>query len=201
MTAAPSFAEFLARLRQGDDTAARLLVERFGRRLLSMAQVRLDQRLRGKVEPDDVVQSALKSLCVRLRQGQFEIDDWGSLQALLITITVRKCGRWRDYYFAQQRDVSRERSLPAGEDQPAGTAEPADREPDPADVLILEETASAMVRGLSEEERQFVRLRLEGYKTREISERLNCTYDRVWRTLRLVQGRLKRMLDAGGLPA
>jgi hypothetical protein len=34
----PSFADFLQRLRQGDDQAARQLVQRFGRRLLLKAQ-------------------------------------------------------------------------------------------------------------------------------------------------------------------
>ena len=38
MPADPSFAEFLARLRLGDDQADCLLVERFGRRLLMMSQ-------------------------------------------------------------------------------------------------------------------------------------------------------------------
>ena len=207
MPAEPSFAEFLARLRQGDDQAARLLVERFGQRLLLMAQRRLDVRLRGKVEPDDVVNSALKSVCLRLREGHFVLRDWDNLHALLVTITYRKCGRWREYYFSQQRDVAREKPFALDEDDATGASEPPGREPSPVEVLLLEETAAGMVRGLTDEERQVVRLRLEGYDVREISERINCPYDRVWRTLRLVKERLRRMLegdhglDAGGVPA
>lgn len=196
MSADPSFAEFLAQLRQGDDQAARLLVERFGQRLLARAQHKLDTRLRGKVEAEDVVQSAFKSVCQRLREGRFQLDDWDSLQALLITVTYRKCGRWRDYYHTRQRDVTREQPLARHADDTQVPNEPAAPEHDPAADLILEETATAMVHGLRHDEREFVRLRLDGYDIREISDLCHSSYDRVWRTLRLVKNRLQRLLDA-----
>lgn len=192
MHADPSFADFLTRLRQGDDQAARVLVERFGQRLLAKARQRLDARVRGRVEPEDVVQSALLSVCMRLRDGQFELTEWTSLQGLLVTVTLRKCGRWHDYYFSQSRDVGREQPLTTAG---GATADPADREPEPVEVLMLEEAAARMVAGLGADEREYVRLRLEGHELREISERLGCDYQRVWRTLRLVQERLSRMLE------
>ncbi|MFO0841358.1 MAG: ECF-type sigma factor [Gemmataceae bacterium] len=195
MAQEPTFAEFLARLRQGDDEAARLLFERFGRSLFLRAQARLDQRLRGKIDADDVVNSALKSLCLKIREGRFEVKDWGSLEALLVTITMRKCGYWREYFLARKRDVGRE--CPMEEDPRGARAapEPPAREPDPAEVLSLEETVSEMVRELTVEQQQWVRLMLEGFTIHEISERCSVTYEQVWRLVRLVKQRLRRMLD------
>jgi RNA polymerase sigma factor (sigma-70 family) len=191
----PTFAEFLARLRRGDDEAARQLVERFGRSLFLRAQARLDQRLRGKIDADDVVNSALKSLCVKLREGRFEVKDWGSLEALLVTITMRKCGYWREYFLAQKRDVGLERPMEEDQKGLRAAPEPPANEPDPAEILSLEETVSAMVRELSDEQKQWVRLMLEGFTISEISERCSVTYEQVWRSVRLVKQRLKRMLD------
>jgi RNA polymerase sigma factor (sigma-70 family) len=195
MAQEPSFADFLARLRQGDDEAARHLVERFGRSLFLRAQARLDARLRGKIDADDVVNSALKSLCVKLQAGKYNLKDWTSLEGLLVTITMRKCGYWREYFLSQKRDVGLERPI---EEDPQGhraAPEPRATDPDPAELLSLEETVTAMVRELSDEQKQWVRLMLEGFSVREISERYSVTYEQVWRSLRLVKQRLKRMLD------
>ena len=66
-------------------------------------------------------------------------------------------------------------------------------EPTPLEAAILSETVEQLLAGLDEEERPILELSLQGYSTREISERLG----RAERTVRLlregVRHRLERM--------
>src|SRR5262249_16753833 len=54
-TMSNSFAEFLARLHNRDDAAARELFGRFAHQLLALARRRINPALRHKVDPEDVV--------------------------------------------------------------------------------------------------------------------------------------------------
>src|SRR5437588_12001690 len=57
--AAPDTDELLARVRRGDGSARQLLWARHRQRLRRMIALRLDRRLRARVDPSDVVQEAL----------------------------------------------------------------------------------------------------------------------------------------------
>src|SRR5260370_29102547 len=98
----------MARLRAGDQAAAREVLERFVDKLVRPARRQFDAALRGKVDPEDVVQSAYKSFFLRYGAGKLEIHDWGNLWALLTVITLRKCLDRVEYHRAERRDVRRE---------------------------------------------------------------------------------------------
>ena len=87
-------------------------------------------------------------------------------------------------------------SRPGG-DEPAPWLEAAGREGTPFDEAVLAETVQRLLAGLDEDERPIVELSLQGYSTREISERLG----RAERTVRLlregVRHRLERMQREG----
>src|SRR5262249_13621273 len=110
-----SFAEFLAKLHQGDDAAAREVFGRFTCQLLALALRHLDAGLRQRVDPEDVVQSAYKSFFLRYGGGNLDVENWNSLWGLLTLITVRKCAERAAYHRAERRDAAREVSPPAGE--------------------------------------------------------------------------------------
>lgn len=188
----PSFATFLHRLRQGDDDAANHLFEQFARRLAALAQRRLGGRLGAKVDGEDVMLSAMRSVCLRLQAGKFELSGWDGLWALLAEVTLRKCGRWRAYFNAEKRSLDRELSVES-EDGPGLATMGESAAPD--EGLQLEEAFAAAVAGLSEQERHWVRMSLEGWSITEISQQFGCDYHKVWRTEKLVIDRLKRMRD------
>jgi RNA polymerase sigma-70 factor (ECF subfamily) len=191
-----SFAEFLSALQARDDDAARQLFARFTRELITLALRHIDARLRHKVDPEDVVQSAYKSFFVRYGTGNVELMNWNSLWGLLALITVRKCAERAAYHRAGCRDAAREVSPPRGEEG-APWLEPFGREPTPLEAAVLSETVKQMFASLDEEERPVLELSLQGYTTREISERLG----RAERTVRLlrqvVRDRLERMRREG----
>ena len=190
MTASDSFDDVMERLRAGDQAAARELFQRFVRRLIRLTQCQLDVVMRHKVDPEDVVQSAYKSFFQRYVEGKFEIGGWDSLWGLLTVITVRKCAQRVAYYRAEGRDVAREVSAPPTE-AGASWREPLGRDPTPLEAAELTETVERLFAAMSEEDRPVLELSLQGYTTREISERLG----RAERTVRLLREGVRKRLE------
>jgi RNA polymerase sigma-70 factor (ECF subfamily) len=191
-----SFAEFLAGLRARDDAAAGAIVQRFAHQLVALARRQFAPGLRHKVDPEDVVQSVYKSFFHRYGGGNLEVAGWNSLWGLLTLITVRKCAERVAYYRAACRDAAREVAAPAGEEA-VPWLEALGREPTPFEAAVLNETVEQLLAELDEDERPVLELSLQGYSTREISERLG----RAERTVRLlrecVRHRLERMQGEG----
>ena len=192
-----SFADFLNRLQAGEDVAAQELFARFTHQLVALALRHIDGGLRHKVEPEDLVQSVYKSFFLRFGAGNLELLNWNSLWGLLTLITVRKCAERAAYHRAACRDAAREVPPPRG-DEAAPWLDPLGREPTPLEAAVLSETVEQLFAGLDEEERPILELSLQGYSTREISERLG----RAERTVRLlregIRHRLERMQRSEG---
>jgi RNA polymerase sigma-70 factor (ECF subfamily) len=190
MAGSDSFSDLMARLRAGDEAAAREVFQRFVRKLVKLAGAQFDAVLRRKVDPEDVVQSAYKSFFLRYGAGKLEVNDWGNLWALLTMITLRKCLDRVEYHRAERRDVQREAAQPVA----AGTEpwwEAVAREPTPTEAAVLAETVEQLLRGLDEEERPILEWSLQGYTTQEISEGLH----RPERSVRRVRERIKKQLE------
>jgi RNA polymerase sigma-70 factor, ECF subfamily len=196
-TALDSFPGFLARLQARDGDAAREVFRRFARQLISLAHRQFGARLRHKVDPEDIVQSAYKSFFFGFRERTFEVGTWNDLWGLLTLITLRKCADRVEYHRAQCRDVARE-VAPSGsaEREPPWPQAPG-REPTPLEAAMLNETVEQLLAGLDDNKRPVLELSLQGYTTREISERVG----RAERTVRLlregVRKRLERMQREG----
>ena len=190
-----SFAEFVSGLQARDDAAARQLFSRFTRQLIALALRHIGAGLRHKVDAEDVVQSAYKSFFARYNPGNLEVVSWNRLWGLLARITVRKCAERAAYHRAECRNTAREVSPPPGEGVP--WPGPPGREPTPVEAAVLGETVKQLFARLDEEERPVLELSLQGYTTREISERLG----RAERTVRLlregIRHRLERMRREG----
>jgi RNA polymerase sigma-70 factor (ECF subfamily) len=180
----------MTRLRARDPAAAAEVFARFARRLIALARLHLDDRLRQKVDPEDVLQSVFKSFFLRQDRGEFDLCGWDSLWALLSVITIRKCGHQADHFRAYCRDVGREAIPPVSEESGAGW-EALAREPTPAEAALLAETVELLLRGLKEREREIVSLALQGYTAAEISAKLNRPRRTVYNLLERIKGRLR----------
>ena len=183
-----SFAEFVSRLQTRDDAAAQELFGRFTHQLIALALRHIDAGLRHKVEPEDVVQSAYKSFFFRYGAGKLDVVNWNSLWGLLTLITTRKCAERAAYHRAERRDAAREVAPPRGD---GAAPEPFGREPTPLEAAVLGETVKQLFAGLDVEERVILELSLQGYTTREISERLG----RAERTVRLLREGFRHRLE------
>src|SRR5262245_50545219 len=82
-TALDSFPGFLARLQARDGDAAREVFQRFARQLISLAHRQFGARLRHKVDPEDIVQSAYQSFFLRCTERKLEVRGYPGIGAIL----------------------------------------------------------------------------------------------------------------------
>src|SRR5262245_16382667 len=166
--AADTYNLLMARLRSGEDAAAREVFERFAGRLVALTRRRFNRLLARKVDPEDVVQSAFKSFFVRHRAGKLDVGCCDGLWNLLTLITLRKCADRAEYFLADRRNAAREASGPDGGDGSAAWLLALDRQPRPEEAVILAETVEHLFRDVSAHERPILELSLQGYSTTEI---------------------------------
>jgi RNA polymerase sigma-70 factor (ECF subfamily) len=197
MAGSNSFANLMARLRSGDDEAAREVFERFVRKLVVLARNQFDAAMRRKVDAEDVVQSAYKSFFVRYGEGKLEVQDWGNLWGLLTLITLRKCLDQVAYHRAERRNVRREANAQPGAEGAEPWWQAVSREPTPEEAMMLAETIEQQLRDLPVLERPIFELSLQGYTAREIADRLGRAERSVRRLRELVRRRLEAQSDNG----
>jgi RNA polymerase sigma-70 factor (ECF subfamily) len=189
-----SFLDAIGRLQLGNEQAAAEIYQRFARRLIGLANSRLDATLQVKADPESVVQSVFRSFFVRQAEGQFELDNWDGLWSLLVRITLRKCCRRAAAYHAECRDVRREvgQAPPDGSSPDNGQA--LARDPTPQEAAILAETLEHLMKGLDQTQQTILAQRLEGYTVREISASVGRTERTVHRVLGQVREALQRLV-------
>jgi RNA polymerase sigma-70 factor (ECF subfamily) len=184
----------LKQLRAGDQEAATQVFHRFAQQLVGLAGHKLNQLIRCKAGPEDVIQSVFKSFFLRQRQGQFALQGWDDVWDLLVIITLRKCCNRVEHFQAARRDVRREVAAapPASE---SGTGwEALAREPDPAEAAQLAETLEQLFATFQERERSILELTLQGLSAREVGTRVGCSERKVFRVLERARHELDRLL-------
>jgi RNA polymerase sigma-70 factor, ECF subfamily len=185
--------DVMGQLRAGESGAATQVFERFAHRLVTLARNRLNLQLRQKVDPEDIAQSVFKSFFRKQGQESFTIEDWNGLWGLLVTMTMRKCNRQAERFYAARRDVRQETSgKPASADSEFQW-DPEGSEPTPEQSAILAETVETVMKALDERGRQVFILRLQGYTIPEISAQIDRTERTVHRTLDRIREELESL--------
>src|SRR6478752_4619621 len=131
------------------DSDPRAAFEHFSRRLIGLARTHLHGRLKEKVDPEDVVQSAYKSFLSRYGDESLVAECWEGLWGLLTLITVRKCADRARYYQAECRELRREGGAPSNSDSNPAWLVAAGREPTPDEDVILAETVTDLIQQLN----------------------------------------------------
>jgi RNA polymerase sigma factor (sigma-70 family) len=173
------------------EMAALLIWRRYFRDLLELARNNLNRRVRRREDEEDVLQSMYKSFCLRQQRGEFDLAGRDALWKLLVTITLRKARNAAKAQGREKRDIRRERTKPADDEQRSAWAlEQMDAAgPSPAEAAVLNEALERRLEALANPElRQIALWRLEGYTNREIADRLDMTE-------RSVERRTERIRD------
>jgi RNA polymerase sigma factor (sigma-70 family) len=190
-----SFPSLLARCREGEEDANRLLFEEVAHRLIGLARNHLHGQVRQKVDPEDVVQSVFRSFFGDLRDGDFELQTWDSLWSLLVVITLRKCGRKVKHFIGPWRDVRREVSrAPSAEESMASCIALA-TDPTPSEAVVLSEMVEQTLRPLKTRERRVFELHLQGYDIEEICAQVQRSEYTVRDVLKRIEKGLKERQD------
>jgi RNA polymerase sigma-70 factor (ECF subfamily) len=167
--------DLVRRLREGSNTAAREVFDRYVERLLGLAKRRIGARMNSRVDPEDVVQSVFRSFFSRMKNDQFVIGAEDDLFKLLVRITVHKTLRQIAHHKAAKRNPSQETGQ--GSDAHEMLMQAMDAEPTPETVVTFMDHLEHFMQQLPEQDRQILELRLQGFSTEEIAEKLG-SYDR-----------------------
>jgi RNA polymerase sigma-70 factor (ECF subfamily) len=160
-----SFAEFIRRIRAGDDQAARELVERYEPVIRRGTRLRLrDPRLASRFDWADVCQSVMASFFARAAAGQFDLDRPEQLLWLLVVMTQNKVTQQVRRNSAGRRDYRRLEVQDPAYLEGRGAASPS-----PSRVVAGRDLLDEFRRRLSEEERRLADLRAQGCDWAEIS--------------------------------
>jgi RNA polymerase sigma factor (sigma-70 family) len=165
-----TFADFLRRIRAGDEQAAVELVRRYEPAIRLEVRMRLaDSRLRRVLDTMDLCQSVLAGFFVRAAAGQFDLEHPEQLVRLLVAIARNKVAYQARRQRAQRRDQRRDVAL-EGYDR-----EPLDAGPSPSRVASGREMLAEVRRRLGPEELRLADLRAEGYDWAAITAALGGT--------------------------
>ncbi len=188
----PSFLDLVQRLESGDAEAAAVLFDRYARRLIGLARRRLDERVRPRADADDVVNSVIRTFCRRAAERPFNLDGPDALWAVLVEITLRKCGRWNRHFRTRKRDIRREQTPPLSDSDCDN--EPFDATcPRPEDEAVLRELLEHMLSGLDDRARAVCEMRLQGYEIGEIAVALKCSAATINRKIRYIKDHMNQV--------
>ncbi len=178
--------DLLEQWRAGDQQAARQIVDRYAERLIALARRRISQRLNSRVDPEDVVQSVFRTFFVRVKEGQFHIEEEDDLCKLLMRITVHKTLRQVDFHKAAKRDPSMEGTQ--GDREREGMFELLDSEPTPEAAAMFLDQLEHFLAQLRPQEREILEMRVQGYSNDEIAAKLGIYDRKIRRTIERIRG-------------
>jgi RNA polymerase sigma-70 factor (ECF subfamily) len=184
------FSALVARVRTGDELALLQLLQRYEHRVRAAARRQLGRLLRPHVDSLDIVQSVYCTLLPHLRQGKYDFSSSEDLIAMALTVLRRKIARsWQR--LRKERELAGQSGIPdTGETQPRRDA----ARHNPAETAMVNDQIRSMTAGLCALDRSLVELRLQGYRTVEIAEKLHCNAA----VLRARLSRLRQQLRQSG---
>ncbi len=180
---------FLARIRAGDEEAARELLGRYEAQVRLVVRRQLPRLLRARFDSLDFLQSVWGSFFRRMHAGPEQFEDPQCLVAFLARAARNKVIDEYRRSSSQRRDVRLEESLWEGS-RPRDLPDDADTA---SEVAQAHEAFSLLRDSLPEERRAVLELKAEGYTSREIGERLGISE----RTVRRVIEDLRRRSGVG----
>jgi RNA polymerase sigma-70 factor (ECF subfamily) len=189
----PPFAEFVARIRAGDESAAAELIRQYEPFIRREVRLNLRDRRLGRVfDSMDVCQSVLASFFVHTAAGAYDLDDPRQLLGLLVTMARNKLASAARKQYRQQRDARR-----TAADGGAVERAAAD-EPSPSRQVAGRELLDQFRARLTDEERTIATLRGDGIAWADIAGRLGGTAQA--RRMQLVRAveRVEQELGLGG---
>lgn len=164
------------------------LFEQYSSKLARVAEWHLDQRLSGRVDGEDIVQSVFRTFFRRNLLGEFQIESSLEIWRLLVHITVLKARAKGRYHTNIVRDARLEVSLD-------DTADLLQQEPGPDEAVALVDLVSQLLKGLPDWYCDALQKRLEGNSVSDIATQINRARQSIHRAFRVLRQRLRRELE------
>jgi RNA polymerase sigma factor (sigma-70 family) len=177
--------ELLARIKNGDEAAARELLARYETKVRLVVRRQLPRLLRSRFDSLDFLQSVWGSFFYKIRTGPNDLEEEQNLVTFLAWAARNKVIDEYRRAATQRHDIKRE--------------EPLDRVTDKDDCLASGDTPSQLAEAnetydrlrelLPEEQRIILEMKAEGHSSREIGDRLGVSERTVQRVLESLKSR------------
>ena len=185
--------DLLNRFRQGDESAATEMFERYVNRLCALARSRLSNQMQRRVEAEDIVQSAYRSF-FRKAGEHYTLEKEGDLWRLLAAITINKLRGQVEFHTAKKRGVYAEESLATDKSMIRVSPEVVSEEPKPDDAVALVEELSNVLANLDDLQRNIVELSMQNRDVEQIAEQVQRSPRTIRRTIQQVRDELESRL-------
>lgn len=188
-------ADVLARIRGGDEEAARELLARYEPEVRLVVRRQLPRLLRSRFDSLDFMQSVWGDFFHRVRQGApAEFTDPRHLVGFLARAAKNKVIDQYRRAASQKQDMHREEPIWSDGQRPRDLEASG---ASPSEVAEAREAFGRLLDLLPEDRRHIVTLKAEGLSSREIGERLGVSERTVQRVLEDLRRRVDR-LEPGG---
>jgi RNA polymerase sigma-70 factor (ECF subfamily) len=178
----PDDLDLIAQFKAGNEAAATELFDRYCEQLMRLARRRIGPRMTSRVDPEDILQSAFRTFFARVRNEEFSFQQEDDLFKLLVRLTVRKTLRQIAFHRAGKRNPERETAQPTTDHDIL--LQVSAHGPTPEVELALVDEFEQFMGQLPPLDRDVLALKLQGYSTVEIADKLG-SYDR----------KIRRILD------
>ena len=190
----------IRKVRQGDDTAAQELWNRYSEQIVEVARRSLKDSSRRVQDEEDVAVIAFRSLLAGITAGRFpELDHRDQLWRLLMVITTRKAAAAIEKDHRQKRgggDVRGDSALSQGSSILGGFDRLTSGQPAPDIAAIMADQTQQLLASLPDETAQRVAaLKIEGFTQQEIADKLSINTRTVERRLKQIRELWQRILS------
>ncbi|MEM8734790.1 MAG: sigma-70 family RNA polymerase sigma factor [Planctomycetota bacterium] len=186
-----SSVELLQRWKDGDEVAAAALFDRYVNQLCGLARNRLSERMKRRVEPEDVVQSAYRSFFRNAGEDRYVLDKSGDLWKLLAAITMNKIRGQVEFHTAKKRRIYAEDSLATNRSTMGLGPTAIATEPTPEDAAAVVEELETVMKALDPLKRTVFELALQNRDESEIA----ASVQRSGRTVRRMLAEIRSQLE------
>jgi len=180
--------ELLKQFQAGQSDAATAIFDRYVERLIALARSRLGPKLKRRVDPEDIVQSAYRSFFVHAKNQEYRLARSGDLWRLLASVTLNKLHGQIEKQTAAKRSIDRE--------SPGdfALADLKTHDPSVVEAIAVGEQLRLIVDGLSPDERFVLTSTLQGQCVERIAEAIGKSERTVRRLLHQARQQFERRL-------
>ncbi|MDR3619861.1 MAG: sigma-70 family RNA polymerase sigma factor [Paludisphaera borealis] len=188
-------ADFLKRIQEGDEGAARELLQRFEPEVRLVVRRQLPRLLRSRFDSLDFLQSVWGSFFRRMRDAPTDFEDSRHLVAFLARAAKNKVIDEYRRAASLKNYIHREEPLWGDGRRPKEVADPIDS---PSEVAQAHEVFDRLHALLPEERRTMLELKAEGLSSKDIGDRLGVSERTVQRVLEELRRRMETEWEPGG---
>jgi RNA polymerase sigma-70 factor (ECF subfamily) len=183
---ASNLRDLLARIRDGDEAAARELLERYESKVRMVVRRQLPRLLRSRFDSLDFLQSVWGSFFHRIRTGSNDLHEERNLIAFLAWAARNKVIDEYRRAASQRQDIHRNSPLRFADD---GGPDVAAAGETPSQVAEAREMYGRLHALLPEDRRVILELKAAGFSSKEIGDRLGVSERTVQRVLEDLRSR------------